>query len=92
MDRDKILTIVNDILESKVVNKETYFEIKYSEFKEQYPNLFRITCEGKIDKNNLDFMMGMLAKMENTKLSQYDASAEVGTMLYKKYVEPKLNL
>ena len=90
-DRDMISEIIAEITKSSIADKEKHFESKYPEFKEKYPHLLRTVCEGKIDKDNLNFMMSMLGKMENTKMSQYDASGEVGTMLFKKYVEPKLN-
>lgn len=91
-DRDMITSIISEITKSNIVNKEKYFEEKYPHFKDKYPHLLRTVCEGKIDKNNIHFMLSMLNKMENNNMSQYDASVEVGTMLFKKYVEPKINL
>lgn len=89
-ERVNIRSIVTEIVDSNVADKETHFGRKYSVFKDKYPNLFRVCCEGKIDKTNLDFMLSMLSKMENQNLTQYDASAEVGQMLFSKYVEPNI--
>jgi hypothetical protein len=89
-ERENIQRIVNDIAGSTLVNKESYFGEKYPTFKSKYPNLFRLSCEGKIDNSNLSFMLAMLSKMENRELNQYDASAEVGQMLFSKYVEPRI--
>lgn len=82
--------IVQTIVESKILNKEEYFAQEYPNFKEKYPVLFTTVCGRNVDINTLSFMLNVLEKMENTDLTQYDASAEVGQMLYTKYVEPNL--
>ncbi len=90
--RNMILDIVEKITNSELTNKEEYFGNKYPNFKNKYPVLFKTACDGTLDMNNLSFMMSALRKMENEKVSQYDASAQVGQMLYEKYVEPKLDI
>lgn len=89
--RVMIMNIVKKILESPLENKEEYFGIKYPNFKNKYPVLFKTSCDGTIDIQNLEFMMSALFRMESNGLSQYDASAQVGQMLYEKYVEPTLD-
>ena len=88
--RVMIINIVNKILESPLENKEEYFGTKYPNFKNKYPVLFKTACDGTIDMRNLEFMMNALAQMEMNGVSQYDASAQVGQMLYERYVEPTL--
>lgn len=86
--REMITRIVKNILESDEANKEEVFGVKYPNFKDKYPVLFQCACDGKLDMNNLNFMLSVLGRMDQEGVSQYDASAEVGQMLYTKYVEP----
>ncbi len=88
--RHMIMNIIQKITQSDIQNKEEYFGTKYPNFKNKYPVLFKKSCEGSLDMQNLEFMMNALVKMERQNVSQYDASAEVGKMLYEKYVEPTL--
>ena len=75
---DSILAIVKTIRESKVVNKAQHFETIYGNFKTKYPTLYAKACSNdKLDVANLSFMLGMLQKMNNENVTQYDASAEV---------------
>ena len=89
-ERESIINIVKKIKQSTVENKETYFENEYATFKKKYPGLYSMACSDKVDMNNLFFMLGALSKMENDNLTQFDASAVGGQMLYNKYVEPTL--
>ena len=89
-DRDQIRRIINKITTSSIKNKETHFSDEYPDFKKKYPGLFEMACNNRLNHQNLDFMLSMLQKMENEKMTQYDASAQVGTMLFQKYVEPNL--
>jgi hypothetical protein len=43
-----------------------------------------------MDIANLNFMLGMLNKMNNENMTQYDASANVGQMLYDKYIHDNI--
>lgn len=88
--RESIRRIIKRITESTVENKEEYFGQMYPNFKEKYPVLFQKVCDGDLDINNLNYMLGLLEKIENENLSQFDASANVGQMLYARYVEPSL--
>lgn len=88
--REMITRIITKIQESTEANKEEVFGQQYPNFKEKYPVLFKCACDGRLDLNNLQFMLDVLERMETEGVSQYDASAEVGQMLYSKYVEPAL--
>lgn len=88
--RTMIIDIIQKIMVSTISNKEEHFGTKYSNFKNKYPILFKSACDGTLDMTNLGFMMDALRRMERDNLSQYDASAQVGQMLYEKYVEPTL--
>ena len=85
-----IRAIVTEIQNSKVKDKEAHFKEVYPEFIAKYPMIFKMACTSRVDMANLDFMLGMLEKM-NSGTTQYDASAEVGQMLFDKYVDPKLD-
>lgn len=88
---DHILTIVNTIRASNVVNKAQHFENIYGNFKKQYPTLYAKACsDNEMDIANLTFMLGMLDKMKVDNVSQYDASAHVGQMLYDKYIHDNI--
>lgn len=88
---DKIMNIVKTISESKVPNKEQHFENIYGNFKKKYPNLYAKACSDKqMDIDNLNFMLSMLNKMNEDNVSQYDASAQVGQMLYDKYIHENI--
>lgn len=92
MDSNKIIEIVQKIQDSGVMNKAEHFATRYPEFKDKYAALFEMACaEKKIDMQNLIYMMEMLDKMKEANLSQYDASANVGQMLFSKYIEPNMD-
>jgi hypothetical protein len=44
----------------------------------------------KVDISTLKYMISMMKKMEETNLSQFDASAKVGKMLYDKYIHDQI--
>lgn len=85
-----IRKIVVEIQDANITNKEAHFTNIYPDFVKQYPNIFQMACNTKIDIANLDFMLEMLEKMNKKETTQYDASAAVGQMLFDKYVEPKI--
>lgn len=88
---DKILSIVSAIQNADVPNKATYFESKYGNFKKKFPVLYEAACKDeKIDTGTLQFMLEMLGKMTADNLSQHDASANVGQMLYDKYIHDRI--
>jgi hypothetical protein len=88
---EKIMTIVNSIRESKVEDKAKHFENIYGNFKKKYPKLYEKACSNnEMDIVNLQFMMNMLNNINSENMSQYDASAQVGQMLYDKYIHENI--
>lgn len=85
--REMILRIVKEITSSTVENKEEYFAEKYENFKTKYPVLYDVACRPGIDMANLEYMINLLGKMHDHRLSQHDASVNVGQMLYDKYID-----
>jgi hypothetical protein len=93
MDSSVVLSIVQEVQNSKVNDKKNHFEQKYPEFVKKYPGLFEMACnKTDMDMSNLNFMLSMLNKMNHENVSQYNASATVGQMLFSKYVEPNINM
>jgi hypothetical protein len=88
---EQIMTIVNTIRDSKVKDKAKHFENIYENFKTKYPKLYEKACsDNQMDIANLNFMLGMLNKMNNENMTQFDASAQVGQMLYDKYIHDNI--
>lgn len=88
---EKIMSIVNAIQNTNVPHKAEYFASKYAVFKQRYPQLYALACKDeKFDTKTLEFMLEMLGKMGNETLTQYDASANVGQMLYDKYIHENI--
>jgi len=87
-ERIQIKKIVNHIRTSPVDNKEAHFSLQYTTFRKKYPNLYTMACNDAISLDNLNFMLEMLKHMNQSGLSQHDASAQVGQLLYSQYVEP----
>ena len=89
MDPELIKNIIMIIQSSNVpiANKERYFFDVYAEFADKYPAVYKMACGPKIDKQNLEFMLNMLSKIDKKELNQHDASVSVGQMLFEKYVD-----
>lgn len=88
---EQIITIVDTIRQSKIKDKASHFEKIYGNFKTKYPKLYEKACSNnEMDTANLNFMLSMLNKMNNENMTQYDASAQVGQMLYDKYIHDNI--
>lgn len=91
MDVTELRKLISEIKESKQSNKEQHFGNLYPEFKKKYPVMFKLACNGQLDKQNIEFMLTMLEQVQNKEKSQHDASVVVGQMLFDKYVDPQIN-
>ena len=89
-ERSDIRKIIDTITSSILSDKQYHFSEKYPAFKKKYPGLFDMACGDTLQKDKIEFMLTMLEKMDKEKMTQYDASAQVGTMLYEEYVKPGL--
>jgi hypothetical protein len=86
---ESIYKIVKFIQNSTVENKEEVFGEKYKNFKQRYPVLFEVACrKEKIDDNMLQMMLAMASKVTTNEVTQFDASAHVGQVLYDRYIDP----
>jgi hypothetical protein len=86
---DGVYKIVKFIQNSDIENKEDFFGARYANFKQRYPVLFEMACrKEKIDENMLQMMLAMASRISTNEVTQYDASAQVGQVLYNKYIDP----
>jgi hypothetical protein len=83
-----VQNIVNDILKGKKTKNE-YMEL-YPDFFEKMPTLSKKLFEKDLDENILKYLMNQKTKIDTNKISEYDASVKVGTILVDKYVKDKL--
>jgi hypothetical protein len=90
IDKQQILQIVKTIHSSQEKNKKTYFKRIYESFAKKYPHLFEMACSGSMDISTLEFMLGMMDKMEQKETDQNQASVQVGEELFKRFVNPNL--
>lgn len=92
MSSDDILMIVKEMCDYNGTSKEKQRLIrkKYPEFAENYPVLFEMGSKEGFDFNRLRYMIHLRNNIHNAKLSQHDASAKVGQMLYDVYVKDKI--
>jgi hypothetical protein len=91
MDSETIRSIICEIQNSKIKDKEEFFGNKYPEFKTKYPMMLSISCTTKLEMANLEFMFKMIEQIDKKDTNQYDASAVVGQMLFDKYIDPTLS-
>lgn len=95
MDTSKILTTVDEITQKLKTNgkTDTYIEQlkeEYNELYDTYPAIFKMTCDGTMDIKRLKFMLNMKNNIDNNKITEHDASVEVGQLLVDEIVKPQL--
>lgn len=84
----EVKKIIEEIQNSKIEDKDKYYGEKYPDFKKLNPVMFEMSCAGKMDMSKFDYMAKLLNQIKMAEITQYDASAEVGQMLFKEFVEP----
>ena len=57
--------------------------------KENFGSIFKIVNSGNMDIDKLTYMIEMVKKIENNKISEYNASVEVGKVLVKDFITDK---
>lgn len=92
LSSEEIIEIVQKIAHYKgsSKDKQRVFRKTYPEFAERYPVLFEMSTQDDFDVNRLRYMLSLRARVEQSKLSQHDASARVGQMLFDSYVKDKI--
>ena len=94
--RDIIKNIKRDMKrltsQNNNVDLESELKVKYSSFEEKYPTLFKKIITNELENEQmLEHMLQMLDNVKLGKMSEFDASADVGKKLYNKHVKPKIN-
>jgi hypothetical protein len=92
LDSDEILKIAREInsYRGNTKDKQRVFRKRYPEFAENYPMLFEMSSQNDFDIKRLQFMLHMRDKVNESNVSQHDASAAVGQMLFNDYVKDKI--
>ncbi len=90
MPNEEILRIAEEIVAdtSDTNVKITKYRSRYGNFAERYPFLFLAACEPNFDMNRLRYMLQMKEAVDKQRLTQHQASVEVGTFMYNEYVKP----
>ena len=101
-DYDKILSesekMNNDVKKFLVVShtereKNEFFESLQSRYSLLYNENMSITkmiTSGNMDMDKLRYMISMAKKIQDNKISEQNASVEVGKELFKEYIEPNI--
>lgn len=90
MDTDSVLDIVTKIHNHTSTNKKEKFNGEYSDFAKNHPVLFEMACSPNFDFERFKHMITLKKSIDEGKISQHDASVEVGTVLYDAYVKDKI--
>lgn len=89
----EIKEIVEVIVNSpgNIKEKERIYTTKYSHFVERYPMLFKMACKPDFDMSRLDYILGMMARVNTNELSYDNATKEFGQKMFDTYVKPNLD-
>jgi len=74
----------NDILYGKVLS------VLYPDLFSKYESIVKIAASHSYDHNRLKFMLQKADDVANNKISEQDASVQVGTELVEKIVKPQM--
>lgn len=87
-----LLSIVTEIhdYDGSQKDKQRIYRKKFPEFAEQYPVLFEMATREQFNIERFKYMLKMRDSVADNRISQYDASAKVGTDLYNEYVKPNI--
>tara|TARA_Y100000590_G_C15355366_1_gene876792 strand:+ start:326 stop:634 length:309 start_codon:yes stop_codon:yes gene_type:complete len=73
--------------ETNEFNEKMVQEFKY--LHDNVSSIFKLINMGSFDFKKLEYMIGMAKQIEDKKITEYDASVKVGTVLVKDFVENK---
>lgn len=85
--------IVNEIVHSTQMNehdKQKYFVSKYPMTSDKNPMLIKKACEENFDMDRFLWMWEISKNVDKNKISQHDASVQVGEMLVDNHIKPLL--
>jgi hypothetical protein len=103
MNYDLILSQVKELSKkyNQFINKKNYKELSHGEFKKKmeteynYLNtnnnaIFNKTIEGHIDLTIFSYMINKAKDIQTNKISNHDASVDIGQKLADTFVKPNL--
>ena len=103
MNYDLILSQVKELTKkyNQFINKKNYKDLSHDEFKKKmedeysYLNtnnksIFTKTIEGQIDLTIFSYMVNKAKDIQKNKISNHDASVDVGQKLVDTFVKPNL--
>ncbi len=82
------------IVEHTEKDKEDFIESlqkKFDNLHTNFKSIFKMISQGDMDIQKLKYMIKMVKQVQQSKISEHDASVEVGKELFKEYVEPHVN-
>ena len=83
MNNNDIYRVVQDFREHADLAHKNY-----PWFPKQYPRLYSMCTSPAFDMNVLQKMLDAKQQMENSEVSEHEASVNVGQVLVDKYVKP----
>lgn len=91
---DNLSEVVEEIYKCTKFNdeksKEEYYISKYPYLSNTFPMIVKKACETNFDYEKFKWMMDIQKKVKENKISQHNASVEVGERLVDEHVKPKL--
>lgn len=92
LSNEEIIQIVSEISQDSGSQKDKLrvYRKKFPEFADKYPVLFEMSTQDNFDLQRLKLMLSLRNRIENSTLTQHDASAQVGQVLYDAYVKDKI--
>ncbi len=92
---ETVKSIQQEVLDDKnqgldVNNTKYRLTEKYSDFSLKYPVIFLKSLDRDLDMEQFSFMINMATKVNDSKISQHDASVTIGEKLVNQYVKPAL--
>jgi hypothetical protein len=90
MSNDEIIAIVETMVAQtgSAKEKQRLFQKSFADFAEKYPTLFQMACEPDFNIDRLVYMLSMREAVSSQKLTQHQASVNVGENLFQEYVKP----
>tara|TARA_X000000368_G_C22867122_1_gene639202 strand:+ start:121 stop:474 length:354 start_codon:yes stop_codon:yes gene_type:complete len=91
---DNLSEVVEEIYKCTKFNdekaKEEYYILKYPQLSNTFPIIIKKACETNFDYEKFKWMMEIQKRVKENKISQHNASVEVGERLVDDHVKPKL--
>lgn len=90
MPNDEIIRIVEEIVADSAEEESKFntYKDKYNTFANRYPHLFMAACAPNFDMNRLRYMLRMKDAVDKDRLTQHQASVQIGNHMFTQYVKP----